>query len=76
MGRRLKVTNPSHLRDPASRGQPLCTLSQVIRYFDNDGHVVVEMHQYLRRDGVLGGKPDPKRLLVGDCMLVFQRNAI
>lgn len=72
---RPELLHDSHLRDPYARGQPLCTRSQVIRYYDAEGHIVVELHQCLQRNNVLGGRPDPKRLLVGTCMLVFHRDA-
>jgi hypothetical protein len=44
---------------------PVCSLSQIVAYFDNDGNCIVRVHQYRLRDGSLGGsgKPDPKWLL-------------
>lgn len=49
-------------------GEPFCTRSQIIAYFDMDGNEVARVHQYLRADGTVGasGKPDPKRLRQGD----------
>ena len=56
----------SHLKEPEKRGEPWCTHSQFVRYCDEKGLWVVEVHQYLRPDNSLGasGKPDPKRLRV------------
>lgn len=53
-----------------SAGQPYCTRSQFVRYFDEDG-LVAAMHQYRRRDGALGvsGMPDPKYLRLEDRIL-------
>ena len=53
-----------HPAPPAS-GQPHCTRSQEVIYYDSTGRQVARVHQYLRPDGALGGsgKPDPKRLL-------------
>jgi hypothetical protein len=43
-------------------------LSQIIEYFDAEGTRVALVDQYLRPDGTLGGsgRPDPKRVLVGN----------
>ncbi len=48
-------------------GEPFCTGSQILAYFDADGQRVAIVHQYVRSDGTLGasGLPDPK-LLVED----------
>lgn len=55
---------------PGPAGEPHCTRSQIIYYYEGLTRVAVA-HQYLRRDGSLGasGMPDPKRLLVGDEIL-------
>ena len=49
---------------PKQWGEPPCTRSQIIAYLDSTGHRVAVVHQYLRKDGTLGGsgKPDPKKL--------------
>ena len=49
---------------PLSSGQPHCTRSQEVYYYDANNREVARVHQYLRPDGSLGGKgkPDPKRL--------------
>lgn len=49
---------------PAAAGQPFCTRSQEVIYFDNKGVEIARVHQYLRPDQTLGGrgKPDPKML--------------
>jgi hypothetical protein len=49
---------------PEHSGQPHCTQSQGVTYFDKRGNEIARVHQYLRPDGRLGGggKPDPKRI--------------
>lgn len=49
---------------PEESGQPHCTRSQEVVYFDLEDLEVARVHQYLRPDGTLGGsgRPDPKRL--------------
>jgi hypothetical protein len=49
---------------PKDSGEPPCTRSQIIAYLDSSGHRVAVVHQYLRKDGTLGGsgKPDPKKV--------------
>lgn len=60
---------------PERSGQPFCTRSQVIEYFDVNGAKVVLVHQYLRPDGSLGasGKPDPKWLVHEGRLLIAIR---
>lgn len=52
---------------PPESGQPYCTRSQEVSYFDKDDQEVARVHQYLRPDGTLGGsgRPDPKRVFQG-----------
>jgi hypothetical protein len=59
--RMRKDSHPS----PPKAPEPLCTRSQIIAYFDSQGHQVAVVHQYVRPDGLLGagGRPDPKRIL-------------
>jgi hypothetical protein len=47
---------------------PFCTQSQIIQYRDTKGKLILVVHQYLRPDGKLAasGRPDPKRLLIGN----------
>jgi len=47
-----------------SSHEPPGTLSQIVAYLDLQGRQVAIVHQYLRRDGTLGGsgRPDPKKL--------------
>lgn len=63
-----------HLTKPEERRQPepFCTRHQTKRYVNEDGIIILETTSYLRRDGTLGasGKPDPKRMLVGDRLWV------
>lgn len=52
---------------PPTSGQPFCTRSQILSFFDEEGNKIVVLHQYKRPDGSIGGsgQPDPKRLLIG-----------
>jgi hypothetical protein len=52
---------------PARSGQPLCTYSQILSFWDREGNKVAICHQYKRPDGTIGGsgKPDPKLIRVG-----------
>jgi hypothetical protein len=45
-------------------GEPPGTLSQIVAYLDAQGRQVAIVHQYLRKDGSIGGsgRPDPKKL--------------
>ena len=58
-----KLIRDGHPSPLASR-EPPCTQSQIIAYLDTKGRKVAIVHQYLRKDGSLGGsgKPDPKKL--------------
>lgn len=40
----------------------------MVEYFAVDGRMMALVHQYLRPDGSIGGsgRPDPKRVRVGD----------
>jgi hypothetical protein len=55
---------------PAKAGQPRGTKSQIIAYINSKGEQIALVHQYLKRDGTLGGggQPDPKELLQGDVL--------
>ena len=68
------VRRDSHPDTPPQQ-EPRCTRSQIIVYHTVDGEPVALVHQYLRPDGTLGGsgKPDPKRLVVGD-RIIFVRS--
>jgi hypothetical protein len=48
----------------ARSGEPPGTLSQILAYLDSQGRQVAIVHQYLRKDGSIGGsgRPDPKKL--------------
>lgn len=63
----------SHLIEPQKRGEPHCTHAQLIRYLDNNGQWVVEVFQYLRPDKTIGasGKPDPKRMRIGNKIFIM-----
>jgi hypothetical protein len=50
---------------PEKSGQPICTQSQDVYYYDQDHYEVARVHQYVLADNTLGasGLPDPKRLV-------------
>lgn len=52
-------------------GQPAGTLSQYIDIYASDGSYLASAHRYLRPrdDPITGGRPDPKRMVVGRRML-------
>ncbi len=62
-----RLKRNSHLSAPPPT-EPYCTNSQIVMYYDENNSVVAIVHQYLRPDGTLGGsgKPDPKRLWIGN----------
>lgn len=45
---------------------PAGSVSQEVRYYNQDNEEVARVHQYVKPDGTLGGSglPDPKRLLI------------
>ena len=49
------------------QGEPKCTHSQIVYYYDQNKNLMAIVHQFLRPDGTLGasGRPDPKVLIVG-----------
>jgi len=67
---RETVTYRKH-RSPPS--EPYCTHSMRVIWRDQRGTLVADCHQYLRPDGTIGasGKPDPKRLRVGNTVYVL-----
>lgn len=67
-----EVIKDSVMQDPHLKGEPKGTRSQVIRYLDQTGQWVVVVHQYLRPNGALGGsgRPDPKRIKIGETIFV------
>ena len=64
---RKKLMREGH-PSPVRSGQPHCTYSQILSFWDSQGNKVAVCHQYKRPDGTIGGsgKPDPKRIMVGD----------
>ena len=50
---------------PDISGEPFCTRSQIVAYFDAAGLRIAVVHQYLRPNGTIGGsgQPDPKMLI-------------
>lgn len=68
----LATIESSRPAQPAA-GQPAGTLSQTAWYFDAKTlERLAFVHQYLRPDGTLGasGRPDPKRLLLENEILI------
>jgi hypothetical protein len=63
---RAHVLKEGHAR--RASGEPWCTASQYVAYYDAEGRKVAEVHQYRRQDGSIGGsgRPDPKRILMDD----------
>ena len=64
----VKDNHPSPLRS----NQPYCTRSQLLEFRDKAGNVIVKAHQYLQKDGRIGGsgRPDPKYLLHDGVILI------
>ena len=64
-----------HLQRPETVGEQWCTRGQMVRYTDEQGLWMVEVFQYLRPDGSLGasGRPDPKRMRVGNEIWIAER---
>lgn len=63
-----KCLKNTHLENPKTFQGPYCTHSQIIRYTNSFGKIIVLVHQYLRPNGTFGasGMPDPKRLREGN----------
>lgn len=63
-----QLLRDAHLEQPERVGEGYCTRGQMLRYLDEQGDLLVEVFQYLRPDGSLGasGRPDPKRMRVGN----------
>ncbi len=61
-----------HLRHPETVNEPWCTNGQKIRYLGPDGRWLFVVFQYLRPDATIGasGRPDPKRLHLGDGIII------
>jgi hypothetical protein len=70
-----RVIRESHPASPLA-GEPVCTKSQLIAYYDAGGKKVAEAHQYLRENGTIGlsGQPDPKELLHGGTLYFLDAN--
>jgi len=60
-----RLRRNSHPSPPLAH-EPFCTRSQMVSYHDTSGMKVAIVHQYVRPSGELGlgGKPDPKWLMV------------
>jgi hypothetical protein len=58
---------------PPPIGEPDCTHTQTVLYYNLDNELVAIVHQYRRPDGTLGasGLPDPKKLVLEDCILAL-----
>ena len=57
-----------------SSGQTHGTRSQRVQWYDSSGNWVATVHQFVKPDGSLGGggKPDPKRVRIGNVVYVLQ----
>ncbi len=68
------VKRNSHC-EPPPKGEPFCTHSQIVYYYDKSNNPLAIVHQYLRPDGKLGasGLPDPKKLIMEDKILMVKR---
>ncbi len=60
------VKRNSHPTNPPPAGEPICTWSQIVYYYTQEGEPVAIVHQFLRPDGTIGasGLPDPKRIFI------------
>lgn len=69
----LEDRHPSRIE----ANEPLCTYSQMVSYRDKSGNEVARVHQYLRPDRTIGasGRPDPKRILVGNILYRLHKKA-
>jgi hypothetical protein len=70
------VKRNKHRTNPPPPGEPLCTWSQIVYYYDGQQKPVAIVHQYLRPDGTLGasGLPDPKRLFLDGRIISIRSN--
>jgi hypothetical protein len=64
---KTKLKRDSHPLPPPV-GEPVCTYSQIVYYYDQEDKPLAIVHQYLRPDGSVGasGLPDPKRVFLED----------
>lgn len=69
-----KIKRSDHPEVPP-KGEPVCTHSQIVYYFDQNGRPLAVVHQYLRPDGSLGasGQPDPKRIILSDKIIATRQ---
>jgi len=70
---RAYIKRNSHCMHPPP-GEPICTHSQILVYYDRHSEPVAVVHQYLRPDQTLGasGRPDPKRLILADRVMAVR----
>ncbi|MBA3571931.1 MAG: hypothetical protein H0W34_08165 [Pyrinomonadaceae bacterium] len=54
---------------------PLGSVSQEVRYYDQDNNEVARIHWYIKPDGSIGGSglPDPKRLMVNGILYRLEK---
>lgn len=59
----VKAVRPASVIEPDRI--PAGSISQEVRYYDENNNEVARVHQYIKPDGTIGawGRPDPKRLL-------------
>jgi hypothetical protein len=60
----------SYHPSPPPAEEPECTHTQMIAYLDHEDCRIVNVHQFLRKDGTIGakGRPDPKAMLIDDIL--------
>ncbi len=71
------ITVSDHWADPIKSGQPHGTKTQMVEYIDANGAQIALVHQYKLLDGTLGasGRPDPKKLRIGDILYLIDHDA-
>lgn len=63
----VEVDGSPHCKRPP-KDHPICTHSQILRYYTKDGTPRAIVHQYQLPDGSIGGsgRPDPKYIVLED----------
>jgi|SRR5208282_4126819 len=59
--------------NPTKTGMPPGTKTQMVEYIDANDNQIALVHQYRLPDGSIGasGKPDPKKLLIGEYLYLI-----
>jgi hypothetical protein len=71
---RVEIKRSKPATNPALNNWMPGTLSQELRYYDQDNNLIAKAHRYLRPDGrfAASGLIDPKRVRHGDTMYILQ----